>query len=90
LACDSGPGLLAGEVSQEIYGRALVGNFELLSPMIWEGSAPKSLKPRRHATAGMDENKNDLTVALLSTVPATMAAVIALAEIIRSFPLLPM
>jgi hypothetical protein len=38
----------------------------------------------------MDEIKNDLTVALVSTVPATMAAVIALAEIIRSFPLLPM
>jgi hypothetical protein len=38
----------------------------------------------------MDEIKNNLTVALVSTVPATMAAVIALAEIIGSFPLLPM
>jgi 3-hydroxy-9,10-secoandrosta-1,3,5(10)-triene-9,17-dione monooxygenase len=27
-------GLLAGEISQEIYGRALVGNFELVSPMV--------------------------------------------------------
>jgi 3-hydroxy-9,10-secoandrosta-1,3,5(10)-triene-9,17-dione monooxygenase len=27
-------GLLAGEVPQEIYGRALVGNFEPLSPMV--------------------------------------------------------
>jgi hypothetical protein len=38
----------------------------------------------------MDEIKNDLRVALVSTAPATMAAVSALAEIIRSFPLLPM
>jgi alkylation response protein AidB-like acyl-CoA dehydrogenase len=27
-------GLLAGEIPQEIYGRALVGNFEPLSPMV--------------------------------------------------------
>ena len=27
-------GLLAGEIPQEIYGRALVGNFESLSPMV--------------------------------------------------------
>jgi 3-hydroxy-9,10-secoandrosta-1,3,5(10)-triene-9,17-dione monooxygenase len=27
-------GLLAGEISQEIYGRALVGNFEPVSPMV--------------------------------------------------------
>src|SRR6476646_1550200 len=27
-------GLLAGEVPLEIYGRALVGNFEPLSPMV--------------------------------------------------------
>jgi 3-hydroxy-9,10-secoandrosta-1,3,5(10)-triene-9,17-dione monooxygenase len=27
-------GLLAGEIPQEIYGRALVGNFEPLSPLV--------------------------------------------------------
>jgi alkylation response protein AidB-like acyl-CoA dehydrogenase len=27
-------GLLAGEVPQEIYGRALVGNFDALSPFV--------------------------------------------------------
>jgi hypothetical protein len=27
-------GLLAGEIPHEIYGRALVGNFEPLSPMV--------------------------------------------------------
>jgi hypothetical protein len=34
LACDSRHGLLAGEISQEIHGRELVGNFELLPPMV--------------------------------------------------------
>src|ERR1700683_3619623 len=28
-------GLLSGEVPHEIYGRALVGNFDALSPFVW-------------------------------------------------------